>query len=70
MTPSDRLIQTLTVRSLGGRVACGRRPNSPALPSAPLGVRPVPRQPCHPTLTPALCLTGVRPGQTLTLESP
>jgi hypothetical protein len=47
MKLSERLSQPLTVRSLGGSVVCGRRPNSSALPSAPLGVSPAPRRPCN-----------------------
>ena len=70
MKPRERRIQTLTVRSLGGSVVWGRRPTRSVLPSAPLGVSPAPRRPGKTTLTPALLLKCVRPGQTLPLESP
>ena len=70
MKLSERLLQPLPVRSLGGSVGCGRRPNRSALPSAPLGVSPALRHPCNTTRTPALLLKCVRSGQTLTLESP
>jgi len=65
MTLSERLSQTLTVRSLGRSVGWGRRPKGSALPAAPLGVSPALRRPCNTTLTPALLLKGVRPGPAL-----
>jgi hypothetical protein len=70
MKLSDRLIQLLTVRSLGGSGGCGRRPNSSALPAAPLGVSPALRYPCKTALTPALLLQRLPPGPELPVESP
>ena len=70
MTPRDGTRQRLTMRSPGKSVACGCLPSGAALPVAPLGVRPAQQRSCGITVTPALLLKCLPPGQALSLESP
>jgi hypothetical protein len=53
MKLSAGLSPTPIVRSLGGRVAGGRRPSGSARPWAPLVVSPSPRRPSGTVVTPA-----------------